>query len=155
MTHLSTPMTRLAGTTPFPNVLLDRVMPYLGDTEWRVLCVIVRQTFGWQKAADWLSHGQLKTKTGRESAAVSRAIDTLVKRGLILVQDGRDNRLHSSSERRRSRSRLVFAVHPRLVDSVSYRERIGFGHFDLRISRTENNKSNDDIKKETSGESNA
>jgi len=28
-------------TTPFPNYLLNEVMPTLKDTEWRLLCVIV------------------------------------------------------------------------------------------------------------------
>lgn len=142
-------MSKLANTTPFPNLLLDRVMPFLSDTEWRVLCVIVRQTYGWQKSADWLSQSQLKARTGRESAALSRAIDTLVKRGLVLVQDGKERRLHSTSERRRSRSKLVFAVHPRLLDSDLYRQRIGFGYFDLRSSKSEINKSNYHSNKET------
>ena len=35
--------------TAFPNVLLDQVMPSLRDTEWRLLCVIVRQTVGWNR----------------------------------------------------------------------------------------------------------
>jgi hypothetical protein len=33
----------LANTTPFPNVLFE-LMPTLKDSEWRVLCLIVRQT---------------------------------------------------------------------------------------------------------------
>lgn len=136
-------------TTPFPNLLLDRVMPFLGDTEWRVLCVIVRLTFGWRKSEDWISHGQLKARSGRESAAISRAIDTLVKRGLILVRDRNERRLHSTAERRRSRSGLIFAVHPLLLDSTLYRRRIGFDHFGFRSSGSENNKSKYDSKKET------
>jgi hypothetical protein len=35
----SRPWPRTGGTTPFPNILIDRVMPYLTDTEWRVLVV--------------------------------------------------------------------------------------------------------------------
>jgi|CXWL01.1.fsa_nt_gi phage replication O-like protein O len=145
------PASRVTNTTPFPNLLLDRVMPFLGDTEWRMLCVIVRQTFGWRKSEDWLSHSQLKSRTGRESAAVSRAVDTLVKRGLIVIRDRNDRRLHSTAERRRSRSRLVFAVHPLLLDSPLYRQRIGFGYLGFRSSKGENNKSKSDSKKETSG----
>lgn len=144
------PMSRVENTTPFPNLLLDHVMPLLGDTEWRMLCVIVRVTFGWQKSEDWLSHSQLKRRTGRESAAVSRAVDILVKRGLIVVRDRDERRLHTASERRRSRSRLVFAIHPRLLDSNLYRERIGFGDLGFRNSKGENNKSKFYSKKETS-----
>lgn len=142
-------MSRLSNTTPFPNLLLDRVMRFLSDTEWRVLCVIVRQTYGWHKSEDWLSHSQLKSQTGRESAAVSRGIDTLVKGGLIVVRDRFDRRLHSTAERRRSRSGLVFAVHPLLLDSALYRRSIGIGDFTFRTSESENNKSKFNSKKET------
>lgn len=142
-------MSRLANTTPFPNLLLDRVMKFVSDTEWRVLCVIVRQTYGWRKPEDWLSHSQLKSHTGRESAAVSRAVDTLVKRGLIVVRDRFNRRLHSTAERRRSRSGLVFAIHPLFLESALYRRRIGLGDFTLRSSQSENNKSNYHSKKET------
>ncbi len=144
-------MSRLGNTTPFPNFLLDRVMPHLGDTEWRMLCVIVRMTLGWQKSEDWLSHSQLKNRTGRESAAVSRAVDTLVKRGLVVIRDRNERRLHTRAERRRSRSQLVFAVHPRLIDSILYRQRIGFVDFGFRNSKGENNKSKFHSKKETDG----
>ena len=85
--------------TPFPNVLLDTVMPLLKDTEWRILCVIVRQTLGWlegagnghkegdRKSRDWLTHSQLKQRTGRNSAAICKAVHSLVRRGLIVVYD--------------------------------------------------------------------
>lgn len=140
---------RLAGTTPFPNILLDRVMRVVSDTEWRVLCVIVRQTYGWQKHEDWLSHGQLKRHTGRESAAISRAVDLLVRRGLIVIRNLSNERLHEPAERRRSRSKLVFTIHPLILGSALYRRRIGFGDFGLRTSESENNKSNSNPKKET------
>ncbi len=69
----------LLRTTPFPNHLLDNAMPRLRDTEWRLLCVLVRQTLGWQnkseggrKQRDWLTQAQLKKRTGRDSAAPAR-----------------------------------------------------------------------------------
>ncbi|KAA0231976.1 MAG: hypothetical protein EDM74_14025, partial [Armatimonadetes bacterium] len=92
---------------------------------------------------------QLKAHTGRESAAVSRAVDTLVKRGLIVVRDRFNRRLYSTAERRRSRSGLVFAIHPLFLESALYRRRIGLGDFTLRSSQSENNKSNYHSKKET------
>lgn len=130
------------GTTPFPNVLLDRVMPRLGDTEWRVLSVIVRQTFGWtagpglRKTADWLSHSQLRRRTGRESAAISRAIDVLVRSGLILVMNGRGAPLMSAAERRRSRDHLSFRLHPAVLSGSLGQLTVGR----LRISLLEKNK---------------
>lgn len=148
-------MSRLANTTPFPNWLLDRAMRFLSDTEWRILCVIVRQTYGWQKSEDWLSHSQLRSQTGRASAAVSRSVDMLVKRGLIVVRDRFERRLHTTAERRRSRTGLHFAIHPLLLKSALYRRRIGLGDFTFRTSQSENNKSNYHSKKETRGHGNA
>lgn len=106
------------GTTQFPNLLLDRMMHRLRDTEWRLLCLIVRQTFGWQngngqrKEHDWLSHAQLRRKTGRSSAAISRAIDRLVCLGLIVVTDSQDRLLASTLDRRSSRDHMHFSLHP-------------------------------------------
>lgn len=134
--------------TPFPNLLLDRVMPYLSDTEFRVLAVIVRQTLGWQQEAKWLSHSLLKRSTGRESAAVSRAVDHLVKRGLITVCDQTGRKLHQAAERRRSQSKLSYSVHHLLLQSPTYRTRIGFGGPQGRSSQSENNKTKGEEEKQ-------
>lgn len=126
--------------TPFPNVILDRVMPHLSDTELRVLSVIVRQTFGWHQDRKWLSHALLKRLTGRESAAVSRAIDGLVKRGLVVIRDENDRRVHRAHERRRSRSKLSYCVHHLFLESETYRQRVGFGDSQKGSSESENDK---------------
>lgn len=104
-------------TTPFPNHLLDRVMPHLRDTEWRILCVIVRQTLGWQrpdgkgrKDSDWLTQRQLKQRTGRESEAICAAVDSLVSKGLIEVRSTDGRFLHTPSERRRHAGQMRFRV---------------------------------------------
>lgn len=110
------PHSRLARTTPFPNVLLDEAMPTLNGAQWRLLCVVVRQTLGWQekgggrKARDWMTHRQLRQRTGLASASVSHAIDALVRRGLIEVQDASGKLLDSSSARQRAQSALFFSV---------------------------------------------
>lgn len=114
-----------------PNFLLDEVMPRLSDTQWRLLCVIVRQTLGWQaegksvkrkpgqqnnprKERDWLSHAQFKARTGRQSAAVCAAIEELVQQKLIEVQDAQGRSLATPQERRRVHSRLFYRLHPRI-----------------------------------------
>jgi len=104
------------GTTPVPTDLLDRVLPLLRDTELRVLLVVVRQTLGWQvgrdpsvrKERDWLTQSQLMRRTGRASGAVARAVDALVRRGLIDVLDEGGRPLLTAAERRRSRGRLYY-----------------------------------------------
>jgi hypothetical protein len=121
MTSPHTPMTtdfreRGFGTTPFPDWLLDRLMPRLRDVEWRLICVLVRQTLGWQtdegkpKHSDWLSHSQLRRKTGRSSSAISPAIEFLCRNRLVEIDDGQGRLLRTAFERRRHRGRLYFRL---------------------------------------------
>lgn len=139
------PFQPVVGTTPFPNFLLDRVMPRLTDTSWRLLSVIVRQTFGWdegdgtRKKTDWLSHAQLKRKTGRSSAALSLAIARLVRSGLIVVRDSVGTDLATPAERRRSHSPLSFGVNPQLATATFQR---AFSHARFQYSKSRNNKRN-------------
>ena len=110
-------------STPFPNLLIDRTMPELSDTEWRLLCVVCRQTLGFasadgrggRKARDWLTHRQLKARTGRASAAVSRAVDGLVRKGLIEVQGLDGTVLLTPQERRRCQGALFFSLSEKLM----------------------------------------
>lgn len=109
-------------STPFPNALIDRVMPTLKDTEWRLLCIIVRQTLGWQevhsparKTQDWLTQRQLMQRTGRASAAVSHAIDALVQRNLIEVVTETGDVLSTPQERRQWAGHLLFRLASNVV----------------------------------------
>ena len=55
--------------TQVPDVYLDELMPLLSGAEWKVLCYIVRRTFGWKKHADDISLQQMcrgiRTRDGR------------------------------------------------------------------------------------------
>lgn len=107
------------GTTAVPNVLLDKVMPELRDTEFRILMVVVRQTLGWQdgpdpskrKEKDWLTQGQLMRRTGRANGAVSHAVDALVRSRLIDVLDRWGRPLSTPAERRRHLGHLYYRLH--------------------------------------------
>jgi hypothetical protein len=102
------------GTVPVPNALFDDLLPTLKDTELRVLLIVLRATAGWRdrkgraKARDWISHRQLVKRTGRRSAAVSGAVDRLVRRGLLIVEDSAGRALATPQERRRHLGRLFF-----------------------------------------------
>jgi hypothetical protein len=102
-------------------VVIDQIMPTLKDTEFRLLLVVLRQTWGWRgadgapKAADWLTHGQLRQRTGKASEAVSGAVDALVRRRLLCVFDAAGRRLDTAAERRRARGKLFFAPSPALA----------------------------------------
>lgn len=90
-------------------------MARLRDTEYRVLSVVLRQTWGWRKERDWLSHARLRQLTGRGSAAISRAIAVLVEAGLIVVRNRTGEVLATAAERRRERSGLYFSLQPSLA----------------------------------------
>ena len=115
-----------ANTTPFPNYLLNEVMPILKDTEWRLLCVIVRQTLGWKdattgtrKSSDWMTRAQLIEKTGRNSEALSNALDSLIRQNVVEAQDGKGKSLRTPQERRQVRGRTYYSLHPLLIQRLN------------------------------------
>ena len=112
-----------ARSTPFPNHLLDDVMPLLSDTEWRLLCVVARQTLGWEdgqggrKKEDWLTQSQLKARTGRASEAISRALNGLAQKGLVQVRSEAGELLATPQARQRCPGRLLFGLAPQATDT--------------------------------------
>lgn len=114
----------VGGSTPLPNALLDTILPTLSDTQLRVLLVVARSTLGWKEGAgrkgrDWLSHSQLQKRTGRSGAPVSRAVDVLVKRGLLVVQDEAGVARATARERRAMRSSLFFRLGDGLLGGIA------------------------------------
>lgn len=71
--------------TKVPNLLIDRYLPSLRDTELRVLLVLIRFTTGWNRDGRMiqLSYSRLKSLTGRQGDAIARALTSLAMRGLI------------------------------------------------------------------------
>lgn len=118
------PLYEAAGPfTAFPNALLDRVMPALRDTEWRLLCVIVRQTLGWsengkRKSRDWLTQSQLMARTGRNSAALSAALDVLVRRRLIGAWDEAGRSLLTPQARRARQGRVYYGLGEAVLQGI-------------------------------------
>jgi len=111
-------------STPFPNVLLDELMPKLRDSEWRLVCIVVRQTLGWvdpltgrRKRSDWLSHRQLIIRSGRQSAALSRALDVLSRSEVIDITDDFGRRLETAAKRRRHRGKMRIGLNRRWIPS--------------------------------------
>ena len=70
-------------------------MRLMSDTELRIVLVVTRATLGWEldsetgmrKQEDWLSHYQLKERTGRGSASISAAIASCIKKEWIEARD--------------------------------------------------------------------
>lgn len=69
--------------TQTPNILFDEWLPQLKLVELRVLMVILRKTFGWQKIKDRISLRQLEKLTGSQRRDIIKAVDRLEELGLI------------------------------------------------------------------------
>ena len=116
MNSTGKPAELLTPFTAVPNILIDEVMPTLKDTEWRLLCVIARQTLGWadkngkRKQRDWMSQSQLIARTGRNSAALSAALDVLVRENLIECQAESGKLLPTPEQRRKHRGRVYYSL---------------------------------------------
>jgi phage replication O-like protein O len=99
-------------------------MPQLTDTELRVLLVVLRQTVGREKPRDWIARSQMASLTGRSFDAVSRAIEGLVQRGMIVVEDAQGRLLLSPAARRTVQGRLYF----RSCMTATFPSRVIHGH---------------------------
>lgn len=94
-------------TTQVPNVVFDRILTTLTFSEFKVLMIIIRQTYGWidkrtrkRKTRDRISHGQFIKKTGLSRRMVSKTLQSLVSKDLITITDRNDNLLHQPEKRK-------------------------------------------------------
>jgi phage replication O-like protein O len=72
--------------TQTPNDLFDHWLPLLNESELKVLLVILRKTFGWNKIRDHISTSQLVQLTGQSRRAVIYATQSLQDKGLVLKE---------------------------------------------------------------------
>jgi hypothetical protein len=101
-------MANIPNTTQTPNIIFNGLMKEMSDTELRVVLIVTRATLGWvldrekgmRKEEDWISHYQLKQKTGRESGAISKAIDRCIQKGWIEARDHGGELLDTKDKRR-------------------------------------------------------
>ena len=79
--------------TPFDNLALDEIMPRLSANGWKILCIAVRQTWGYydptsptgRKESDQISYSQFMEKAGIGSkTTISRAISENLDAGYLL-----------------------------------------------------------------------
>jgi hypothetical protein len=108
----------LHGFVPIPNFLFDEILPTLTDSELRVLLVVMRATLGFREGSDtggtrfrrraWIAHNQLQMRAGRSSTSMSQAVQSLVARQMIVVENERGLPLPTADERRRNMGRLFY-----------------------------------------------
>jgi len=56
----------------------------LNGTEWEVLTVVIRRTYGFQKKEDWISYTQFEKLTQKTRPAIWKAITSLVNKRLLV-----------------------------------------------------------------------
>ena len=80
------------GFTRIANEILEALVRVsLSRNEWRVLMVVVRQTYGYGKKTDSISLSQFSRATGMMSHNAYRALKSLEAKKMIIVQHGRLN----------------------------------------------------------------
>ena len=73
------------GNTRLANELLEALAKTnLSPYETRILLAVVRKTYGWAKKADRISHSQFQELTDLKRQHVSRALNSLIARGIVL-----------------------------------------------------------------------
>lgn len=94
-------------STQVPNIVFDKFLPEFSLAELKLLLIIIRQTQGWvnkksgkRKTRDRISHSQFIKKTGLSRRVISKTIQSLVDKGLIVVSDYRGNILYTAQKRK-------------------------------------------------------
>lgn len=76
--------------TQCPNDILDRLLPILSPSQFKLVMAIVRKTYGWHKKSDDISLTQLERMTGMSRQTVIDASAPLRASGFIVI--GRSGR---------------------------------------------------------------
>ncbi len=61
------PFENAGGYTTFHNAILDHILPLCTSNEWKIVCITLRKTIGWQKEEDWVSLSQYQKLAGIKS----------------------------------------------------------------------------------------
>lgn len=103
-------------SVPTPLFIFD-LSHELKGSEVKVLLAVVRQTLGWKAgqgdrrvASAILSQTALKEQTGLATEAISQAVDSLVRRGVVQTHTTKGKPLPTKEERRRLRGPVCFRL---------------------------------------------
>jgi DNA-binding transcriptional ArsR family regulator len=105
-------------STQVPNEIFDQHLPYLNQTQLKVLLVVIRQTLGWvnpktkqRKRKDWISISFFSKRTRLTHKSISMAISALIYKELIVALDDSERELRHPKDRRGKR-RIYYAYAP-------------------------------------------
>ena len=103
--------------TPTPNILFDKHLPHLSESEVKVLLAIIRQTYGWQmphskerRKRAWISSSLFRKMTGLSERSISLAVSNLVSNKQIIVTNQSGWRLNTPASRM-GQDKLFFELH--------------------------------------------
>tara|TARA_R110002051_G_C8763073_1_gene502030 strand:+ start:7523 stop:8044 length:522 start_codon:yes stop_codon:yes gene_type:complete len=105
-------------STQVPNEIFDQHLPYLNQSQLKVLLVVIRQTLGWinpktnkRKAKDWISISFFAKRTRLTHKSISMAISKLIYKELIVALDTNERELRHPKDRR-GKKRIYYAYAP-------------------------------------------
>lgn len=76
------------GYIPLSNELAEAFARLqLSGSQWRLLWVIIRKTYGWKKKKDRISITQFQQQTGLKRRHISRALSELINRKIVTKKD--------------------------------------------------------------------
>lgn len=78
------------GFTPLANELVEALCkPGINGSEYRVLLLVIRKTYGYQKIYDRISLSQFEEFTGMKRAQAVETIKSLLKKKILVKKDGK------------------------------------------------------------------
>lgn len=84
------------GYTQIADELIEKLASTkLGGREFRLLMVVIRKTYGYQKSEDWISLSQMADMSVLDKANCSRLVDGLVRRQILTIRKRGHDRLLS------------------------------------------------------------
>lgn len=75
--------------TQIPNVILDNADKF-SDQEFKIIMMICRKTFGWQKTQDRISYSQFQKGTGKCFNTIKKSLDRLINHFHLIIQSGNE-----------------------------------------------------------------
>lgn len=87
--------------TLIPNIILDEWMPQLSPSEFELIMVIARQTYGWHKETEWIAYSQFANKTGLSLDSVAVGLKSLKQKQYIQTFTKEGANLQGASSGRR------------------------------------------------------
>ena len=82
--------------TQYPNEILDNWLPHLTGNQTKIICIFIRQIYGFHKQQDRISIRQISQKTGISISKVFKDVKSLISLGCLkIVKKGNKNDPHT------------------------------------------------------------